>query len=261
MSPPITPIVEPCYSPLLTTGNTPPRLLVSVRSLCEARDAVAGGCQILDIKEPRQGSLGQAPSTTISEILDWASAHVPQLAVSAALGEVTDSESMRMDVPFARLQFVKLGLSGLRSDPDWKSTWLRTRQQCEQAAGRKLPWVAVIYADDTRADSPPARAILHAAIDTECVGVLCDTYSKANGRLFDYLSTSELTSLGTEARAAGLFFALAGSLCGQDLGYLQGVPLDVLAIRGAACRNRDRVATIDPQAIRVFLRIRDELFS
>jgi (5-formylfuran-3-yl)methyl phosphate synthase len=58
----------------LTTLNqveTPargPRLLVSVRSPQEALAAVRGGADIIDVKEPRYGSLGQASAHVITEI-------------------------------------------------------------------------------------------------------------------------------------------------------------------------------------------------
>jgi uncharacterized protein (UPF0264 family) len=45
-----------------------PQLLVSVRNAAEAQAALAGGCDILDIKEPSRGSLGMADAPTIAAI-------------------------------------------------------------------------------------------------------------------------------------------------------------------------------------------------
>ena len=42
-----------------------PQLLVSVRSAGEAVDALAGGCQILDVKDPSRGSLGRADDSVV----------------------------------------------------------------------------------------------------------------------------------------------------------------------------------------------------
>ena len=47
---------------------SPPKLLVSVRSLGEALTALQGGCDWLDVKEPSAGSLGAASLSTLQEI-------------------------------------------------------------------------------------------------------------------------------------------------------------------------------------------------
>ncbi|MFQ5843721.1 MAG: (5-formylfuran-3-yl)methyl phosphate synthase, partial [Planctomycetota bacterium] len=47
--------------PLLRSPGAPPLLLASVRSIQEAILALSGGADVLDVKEPREGSLGAAP--------------------------------------------------------------------------------------------------------------------------------------------------------------------------------------------------------
>ncbi|MFM9068482.1 MAG: (5-formylfuran-3-yl)methyl phosphate synthase, partial [Planctomycetota bacterium] len=59
------------------------RLLVSVRNAQEAQAAHRGGAQLIDLKEPRQGSLGAVPPA------DWPSiqAALPSsVPLSVALG-------------------------------------------------------------------------------------------------------------------------------------------------------------------------------
>ena len=48
--------------------RTPPKLLVSVRTIEEARAALAGGADIIDIKEPTRGSLGRADEAVLTSI-------------------------------------------------------------------------------------------------------------------------------------------------------------------------------------------------
>ena len=48
------------------------RLLVSVRSLDEAVEAISGGCDILDVKEPGRGSLGMADLREIVAVAEFA---------------------------------------------------------------------------------------------------------------------------------------------------------------------------------------------
>ncbi|MEX0885938.1 MAG: (5-formylfuran-3-yl)methyl phosphate synthase, partial [Phycisphaeraceae bacterium] len=45
-----------------------PGLLVSVRNVAEARAAMAGGADVIDIKEPAAGALGAASPTTIQQV-------------------------------------------------------------------------------------------------------------------------------------------------------------------------------------------------
>ena len=50
-------------------GRTP-QLLVSVRDLGEAAAALAGGADLIDVKEPIRGPLGRADEATIRGIVD-----------------------------------------------------------------------------------------------------------------------------------------------------------------------------------------------
>ena len=62
-----------------------PGLLVSVRSADEARAALAGGADVIDIKEPGRGPLGRADEATWRAVRAEVAGRVP---VSAALGEL-----------------------------------------------------------------------------------------------------------------------------------------------------------------------------
>ena len=53
------------------------RLLVSVRSAAEARTALAGGADVIDVKEPAHGSLGRASTEVIREVIDAVAGCVP----------------------------------------------------------------------------------------------------------------------------------------------------------------------------------------
>src|SRR3954452_14348343 len=71
----------------LKLSNQAPGLLVSVRSAAEALSALAGGADVIDVKEPDRGSLGAADEETISAIVRAVDGRAP---VSAALGELVD---------------------------------------------------------------------------------------------------------------------------------------------------------------------------
>ena len=63
------------------------RLLVSVRDASEALAALRGGAALIDVKEPRLGSLGAATPEVWREVRRVVPTEVP---CSAALGELKD---------------------------------------------------------------------------------------------------------------------------------------------------------------------------
>ena len=126
-----------------------PRLLVSVRSVEEALDALAGGASIIDIKEPARGPLGRADTEVWQAIRETLPVGV---CLSVALGELPEwthqPDPDRSD--FAGISYRKLGLAGV--GPDWKVVWAELRERWSEGPA----WVAVVYSDWQRA-GPTAR--------------------------------------------------------------------------------------------------------
>ena len=239
-----------------------PQLLVSVRDVTEAKAAASGGCNILDIKEPNNGSLGMADMQTISAIVGWVNDR-PQLPdqanlpVSAALGEVTDyagsdqSANVFLTLPVG-LSFCKLGLSGLLHDANWVQHWLDVRHRFEAVQPAQPGWIAVAYADWEPAKSPAPVEVIQAAIATECVGLLIDTYCKDGRGLLDHLQINELSAIAKTARDNNLLFAVAGSLHADILVQLVDINPHVIAIRSAACVGGDRKSAVHAEAVQNF---------
>lgn len=232
------------------------RLLVSVRSRAEAVAAIKGGAEILDVKEPSLGSLGMAQIDQIQEIADYVSGQcngpTTQVPLSVALGELRDWFDRKM-VPVlpAAVTFAKLGLSGLAHDSDWQRTWQQIRGEFDRQRDTPLRWVAVAYADEMAAQSPPLKSILLAAGDG-CAGLLVDTYTKTGKSLIDFASVSVLTEIARQCRESGLFLAIAGSLTIDAALQLGDVGADIFAIRSAACPRANRRDSIDPTLVTAF---------
>lgn len=235
-------------------------LLVSVRNAVEARCAIDGGCEILDVKEPTRGSLGRADAAEIAAVLGVRDACASSIPVSVALGEVleaeTDEEHDLANIA-SEIHFLKLGTAGLGRSGDWKSRFLRARRKWgirlgSPASESNPQWVAVAYADWKVAESPPPAEIISGATDCGCSGLLIDTFAKSAGGLFHSLAVDELQRLAAAAREHGLWFALAGRLALDDLRNIQSIAPDIVGIRSAACRGRRRNDEIDPAAVRAF---------
>lgn len=234
------------------------KLLVSVRNVAEARAALAGGCDVLDLKEPAHGALGMVEPKTIADICDLVRAADPALPISVALGEALDWADGRVLPQIPRgVRFLKLGTAGLGVLPRWpqryEGTLVRFQDGIAERTGPSAPlWIAVAYADCHLAHAPAPEEVFDAAHACGCAGVLIDTFRKEAGRLTDWCDGERLQALARTARQAGQMFALAGSLRRSDLPALCALDPDVVGIRSAACRAGVRTAEIDPVALREF---------
>src|SRR5439155_14076862 len=85
------------------------KLLISVRSAMEAEMALAGGADVIDIKEPRRGALGAADSRVWRAVRKVIG---PRAVLSLALGELLDDSIFDNAKAAADFSFAKIGLAG-----------------------------------------------------------------------------------------------------------------------------------------------------
>jgi (5-formylfuran-3-yl)methyl phosphate synthase len=217
-------------------------LLVSVRSVAEAEAALAGGADVIDVKEPANGSLGRAADSVIGDIVSHVSGRRP---ISVALGELCEPGPLPS---LACISFVKWGLSRIGKDADWPDRWREARK----AVARENPscqLVAVAYADWEAANAPDVDSVCRLACNSAGV-FLIDTFTKHIGRtLLDYLCPEALDSLCRRCRKAGVRVALAGSLKIEQLPTLMECRPDLIAVRGAVCTG-GRNGQVDVNLVR-----------
>lgn len=229
------------------------QLLVSVRSAAEARMALEGGCQIVDIKEPAHGALGMARHETIREIVAACREFSPSTPVSVALGDAGDWADLSRSASSTGLPevaYVKLGTQGL-SGTDWGDAWQLACQRAAspRAVGSKV--ILVAYADAAEVDAPSPKNALQVAAALRCDGILIDTAVKSGPGLFGCLSVEELLRMRESAAELGLSFGLAGRLCLVDIPQLRSIEPDIVGIRSAACGG-NRNGMLSPMAVREF---------
>jgi len=205
-------------------------LLVSVRSVKEAIDAMHGGANLVDVKEPRHGSLGAASPQTWTAIVNQCRGRVP---VSIALGELIDPDLSRRLTALPTAGFAKIGLAGCRHLRDWPSRWCRALERMP----RETRSVAVTYADAPVVSAPDPREISRLARQLGCHAVLWDTGQKTKGNLLQHVPVGSLRHHVDQARQAGLIVVLAGSLTLDDLPRLQPLSPHFIAVRGAVCES------------------------
>ena len=91
------------------------KLLISVRSVGEARLVAAGGADFIDLKEPRDGALGGLPVDTIAAIARALRADASPLPISATIGDLGMGEIERIAaavraVAACGVDYVKVGI-------------------------------------------------------------------------------------------------------------------------------------------------------
>jgi len=214
------------------------RLLVSVRSLGEARLAAAGGADIVDLKEPARGALGAVPLAVACEVVREIGGHSP---VSATVGDLPMLPEVL--APAVRemgdtgATFVKIGFF----DPGDARACIRALEP----HARRLRLVAVLFVDQN-----PDLSLLEPLRDGGFAGVMLDTAGKAGRGLRDCMADEGIAHFVDAARNRGLFAGLAGSLKASDIPVLLPFAPDYLGFRGAICAGGDRCSALDPGALR-----------
>ncbi|MDB5308064.1 MAG: hypothetical protein JWO38_2266 [Gemmataceae bacterium] len=219
-------------------------LLVSVRSADEADAALAGGADLIDVKEPTKGPLGMAEAEVVAGVVDRVRGRAP---VSAALGEwsanaITEAH-WHLEL---KLDYVKWGLAGYTPSPGWGEDILDSRR--ELPAGMEM--VAVAYADWERAKSVPPAEVVRFAKRFRFRAFLLDTWGKDGKTLLDFLKPAEVADLVESVGRVGMKSAVGGSLRQEHLKQLKGVAPDWYAVRASACAGGKRDGVIDTSRVK-----------
>jgi uncharacterized protein (UPF0264 family) len=223
------------------------RLLVSVVDAGEASEAAAAGADIVDVKNPAEGSLGAPSPSVIAAVRAAVPAELP---VSAAIGDMPNlpgtAALAALGAAHSGAMFVKVGLWGASTEADAIALLRTVREAAPDAVV-----VAGAYADARRVAHPPLapellpRVALAAGVDV----CLLDTAVKDGRGLLDWLSAQALAALVDEAHELGLEVALAGALRAEDLPVVGATGADIAGVRSAACAGGRRTGALDPSRV------------
>jgi uncharacterized protein (UPF0264 family) len=227
------------------------KLLVSVVDAGEAREAAAAGADIVDVKNPAEGSLGAASPSVIASVR----AAVPaQLPVSAAIGDMPDlpgtAALAALGAARSGATFVKVGLWGSSTEAEATALLRAVRDGVAGVPGAVV--VAAAYADARRVAPAPLAPELLPRVARAAGARICllDTAVKDGRGLLDWLSPGELTSLVADAHDAGMEMALAGALRAEDLPVVRATGADIAGVRSAACGDGRRSGSLDAARVR-----------
>ncbi|MGC9781547.1 MAG: (5-formylfuran-3-yl)methyl phosphate synthase [Candidatus Heimdallarchaeota archaeon] len=230
-------------------------LLVSPQTLSEALECVRGNADIIDVKNPAEGSLGANFPWVIKEIRTNVPSHIP---ISATIGDVPFKPGTvalaALGAANAGASFVKVGLFGVKNTNEAVEIMCavtRTRDKLTLP----IAVVAAGYAEGKSIGSIDPLSIPKVALESSSDYVMIDTYNKMNGKsLFDLLEFSDLKKFISSARKKKLGVALGGSIGLKHIPILKDLKPDIVGIRGAVCENGDRIkGTIKAKLITEFL--------
>ncbi len=229
-------------------------IFVSVQTVAEARVAARYPC-IVDVKNPRRGSLG-APSSRQLSLVE-AVVRPKQRPMSVALGDgppwqTSDGVPVDQLVALADVQFVKLGLAGV---VELCTSLELFDLVCEaiiriRRANRHVAVVLGTFADYHRCAAPPPAELIDLAAYSGADGVLVDTYEKrANESLFTHMPWRELQRLRHRCALHALRFAVAGNLQPGHVFLLKNVQPHYVGFRSALTRAGSRRSTLDERKL------------
>lgn len=215
-------------------------LLISPKDVDEALAAIRGGADILDIKNPKEGSLGANFPWVIAEIRRAVPERIP---ISAAIGDFPNLPGSAALAAFGAVKaganMVKIGLKGPR-DARSAAYLVERVVRAVKGADESAKVVVCAYGDFKRAGTIEPILMPKIASESRADVAMLDTAIKDGKSLTDFLQAEELKDFIDKAHSHGIWAALAGSLGVNELRELKRLNPDVIGIRGAACEGGDR---------------------
>lgn len=240
------------------------KLLVSAFDLEEARACAEAGVDIIDIKNPAEGSLGANFPWVINGIIKEIGDEIKKRRVklSAATGDLDFAPG---SASLAALALAEMGVdyikAGIKVNDMQKAEKLC--MQIKKAidygdynnySTRKPLLVLASYADFYEIESISPIDLIEIAEKIEACGVMIDTYNKKSRKnIFDFLDEGYVKRFVKEANKRDLITALAGRLNFDAVERIKGFEKEsmphIIGIRSLACSNGDRNKSIEKRKI------------
>jgi uncharacterized protein (UPF0264 family) len=224
------------------------RLLVSPMNIEEARAAMAGGADILDVKNPKEGSLGANFPWAIREVASLAKGKVP---VSATIGDLDykpgTASLAALGAAVSGADYIKAGLLGVKT-ADQAADMLVNIVRAVKDFDRRKRVVASAYSDFGRVGSISPMLLVDVAKSSGADVVMVDTAIKDGRSTFEFMSEQELSKFISAGQGLGLEVAIAGTIGFQDLDLLKRLNPDIIGVRGIVCGG-DRRSSIMPELV------------
>ncbi len=223
------------------------KLLVSPINVEEAKISRLGGADIIDVKNPKEGSLGANFPWMIKAVKQVAG-NVP---VSATIGDFNykpgTASLAALGAAVAGAEYIKVGLYDIRTKEQAFDMLVNiVRSVKDYDKNKKV--VASGYSDYLRINSISPFELPEIGAKAGVDVVMMDTGIKDGRSTFEFLKEQELTVFVKDARKHGLKTALAGTIKFEDIAALKRISPDIIGVRGCVCGG-DRNSSIKQELV------------
>lgn len=224
------------------------KLLVSPINTEEAIIASLGGADIVDVKNPKEGSLGANFPWVIRDVKEVVNGRQP---ISATIGDFNykpgTASLAALGAAVAGADYIKVGLYDIQTEAQALELLTKiTRAVKDYDPSKKV--VASGYSDYKRINSIFPLLLPAVAVEAGVDVVMVDTGIKDGKSTFEFMDEQELKEFTDLAHEHGLENAIAGSLKFEDLPILERIGPDIIGVRGMVCGG-DRRTTIRQELV------------
>ena len=224
------------------------KLLVSPINIDEARAAANGGADIIDVKNPKEGSLGANFPWVIRAVKEAVNSKCP---ISATIGDMNykpgTASLAALGAAVAGAEYVKVGLFDVQTTEqafDMASHVVKSVKDYDP--NKKV--VISGYSDYKRINSIAVSKLPAVCADCGADVVMMDTGIKDGRSTFEFMSHEELSQFVASAHDLGLETAIAGTIKFEDIEPLNKIGPDIIGVRGCVCGG-DRNSAIQQKLV------------
>jgi hypothetical protein len=219
------------------------QLLISPKTIEEAKIVISSRVGIIDCKNPDEGSLGANFPWIIKEMKDLIPKNSSQL-LSATIGDFPNlpgSASLAaLGAAVSGADLIKVGLKGPKNIEEGIKL-MKNVVKAVKNYNKNIKVVTAGYADYERMKtSLNFLAIPTIAFESGADVAMLDTYIKDKKGLFDFLNVNQLIGFKKKAEDLNLRVALAGNLTQSVLSKIRKIKPDIIGVRSMVCEGHDR---------------------
>jgi uncharacterized protein (UPF0264 family) len=219
------------------------KLLISPKTIEEAKTVVDANVDFIDCKNPEEGSLGANFPWIIKEMKNL----IPKdssLMLSATIGDfpsLPGSASLAtLGAVVSGADIVKVGLKGPKNIKEGIALMTAVVKAAKNY-NNKILVVTAGYGDYTRMN----RGLDYLSIPTIAAEsgadiAMLDTFIKDKKGLFNFLTVNQLIEFKEKSYQLGLKVALAGNLNKNVLPDIRKINPDIIGVRSMVCDGYDR---------------------
>jgi len=234
------------------------KLLVSPRDVEEAKAVIRGNADIIDVKNPKEGSLGANFPWIIKSIKELVEKEKGEgVKLSAAIGDFDykpgTASLAALGAASAGAEYIKVGLFKIKTRQE-AIDLLTGVVKAVKSFDPTKEVVAAFYSDYKRINSLSPFEIMEIGEEVDIDVAMVDTGIKDGRSTLEFLSAEELKTFVSESKALGLETALAGSLTFEDLPAIKEINPDIIGVRGMVCGG-NREDRVRPELVRELKRM------